>query len=137
MIQQGPCPHTFWVASFTDWVLNNVQVIYALGAPVLRGIAGPIASPADLLLTVVISLVPGEYFTTISGAMTSSGSPPARVASLTFTTNRRSFGSYGVPSTDKPFEVQGPVYAFHGAVARDSISPTLSAIGFWKVSLAN
>jgi hypothetical protein len=119
--------------------VKSAQVTYAFGPQGLHGMTVPVASPSSPPATVAIALDPGEYFTKISGTtLTNPGSPvPARVASLTFTTNKQVYGPYGFPATDKPFEVQGPIYAFHGAVAREDISPTLAAIGFWKVSVAN
>jgi hypothetical protein len=99
----------------------------------------PMASSPDRLSTAVINLDPGEYFIKVFGTnLTNPGSPmPARVASLTFSTNKQVYGPYGVPTSNRPFEVQGPIHAFHGAVARQDIPPTLNTIGFWKVSVAN
>jgi hypothetical protein len=54
------------------------------------------------------------------------------IASLTFVTNKQVFWPFGVPSLDKPFDVQGPVYGFHGAVSRGSPPEILTAIGIWK-----
>jgi hypothetical protein len=88
------------------------------------------------LTTAIIDLEAGEYFTNISGTMlTSASGPVCCIASLAFTTNKRLFGPFGVLTTEKPFVVQGPVYAFHGAVTRGYTTDILTAIGVWKVPL--
>jgi hypothetical protein len=117
-------------------VLNCAQVTYASGAQAVRGMAMPIGSSSSApLATAVIELDPGEYFTSISGTTFNYSAQPQLVrgvASLTLSTNKRVYGPYGVASTDKPFEVRGPVYGFHGAVIRGSTTDLLAAIGFWR-----
>jgi hypothetical protein len=119
-------------------MLNAAQVTYAFGPPVLRGITIALPFSTAIFQTAVINLDPGEYFTRISGTyLTYPGSPaPGRVGSLTFCTNKQACVYYGVQTNEKPFEVQGPVYAFHGAVALGNTPLPLSAIGFWKQSVA-
>jgi hypothetical protein len=119
-------------------MLNDAQATHALGVQPVRGLTLPTASTPPIIATATINLEPGEFFTRISGTvLTNPGSPvPARVASLTFSTNKREYGSFGVPTSEKPFEVQGPVYALHGAVAQGDPPLTLTAIGFWKMSVA-
>ncbi len=111
-------------------LLNDGQVTYALGAQGVRGLSDLNVSPATPLATAVITLDPGDYFISISGTnfTNSASSVPVRVASLTLSTNKQVYGPFGVPMTDKPFEVQGPVSAFHGAVARGNMTEVLSAI---------
>jgi hypothetical protein len=117
--------------------LNDAQVTYGLVAQGVHGTTNPLVPFTDPLATSAIDLDPGEYFTKISGTnvTTPGSSVPVRVASLTFTTNKQVYGPFGVPTTDKPFEVQGPVLAFHGAAAKGAMSDILTAIGFWKVPI--
>jgi hypothetical protein len=128
-----------WYRLITS-LLNDGQVTYALGSQGIcgsKGVSNSNASPTTPLATAVITLDQGEYFTSISGTnlTNSASSVPVRVASLTFTTNRQGYGPFGVPMTDKPFEVQGPVSAFHGAVARGNMTEVLAAIDFWKTPI--
>jgi hypothetical protein len=115
-----------------ELLLTGAQVTYELGTSV-HGIDVPIGpSP---LAKATIDLGTGEYFTSISGTLlTYSGSPSLvrGVASLTFQTNRQAFGPFGFVTANNPFQVQGPVYALHGAVRRTSTPEILTAIGFWK-----
>jgi hypothetical protein len=89
------------------------------------------------LATASIDLDPGEYFTRISVTNLTRTSflvhQPVRLASLTLTTSKQVYGPFGVPTTDKPFEIQGPVYAFHGAVNRGDMTDILAAIGVWTL----
>ncbi len=93
------------------------------------------------LATASIDRDPGEYFTKISGSNVTSAPGdlvPGRainIASLTLTTNKQVYGPFGVPTTDKSFEIQGPVNAFHGAVTRGDWD-ILAAIGVWRVAVA-
>ncbi len=116
--------------------LNCAQVTYASGGHGVRGIDMPMGSSSSTpLATATIELDQGEYFTTISGITFNYSAQPQLihgVASLTLSTNKRVYGPYGVASTDKPFEVRGPVYGFHGAVIRGSTTDLLAAIGFWR-----
>jgi hypothetical protein len=119
-------------------LFGNAQVTYGLGAQGVRGTTTAVLPSTSPLTNSIIDLDSGEYFTRISGTIvTSAGSlVPIRVASLTFSTNKQVYGPFGVPSTDKPFEVQGPVHAFHGAVAKGAMSDILTAVGFWKVPIS-
>jgi hypothetical protein len=127
-----------WSRVLITRLLNDGQVTYALGAQGVRGVSNLNASPTTPLATAVMTLDPGEYFISISGTnfTNSASSVPVRVASLTFATNKQGYGPFGVPTTDKPFEVQGPVSAFHGAVARGNMTEVLAAIGFWKTPIS-
>jgi hypothetical protein len=113
-----------------SWV-GGAQVTYASGAQTLHGMDRGTGEPAT------IDLVAGEFFTNISGTnptyVYGRNTVLVRgVASLTFGTNKQVFGPFGVPSLDKSFDVQGPVYGFHGAVSRGSTPQILTAIGVWK-----
>jgi hypothetical protein len=121
--------------SCDQFPVNDAQVTYGLGPQASRGVNSSIASS---IATTTIDLDSDEYFVKVSGlTLTNPGSAvPVRVASLTFTTNKQAYGPFGVPTIDKPFEVQGPVYALHGAVARRGMTETLSAIGFWKLPVS-
>jgi hypothetical protein len=125
-------------AILTFLLLIGAQVTYGLGAQPVRGINIPLPSSTAPLAIAAIDLDAGEYFVKVLGTtLTYPGSPaPARVASLTFISNKQVYGPYGIPSTDKPFELQGPVSAFHGAVALGDKPVTLAAMGIWKVSVA-
>jgi hypothetical protein len=95
----------------------------------------PVGSVTIPLATAVIDLDPDEYFMTITGTRLSyAPSPPliGGVASLTFITNKQVFGPFGTTS-GSPFEIQGPIYAFHGAVSRGPATDILTAIGFWRL----
>ncbi len=134
-------PAPIWIsygyALLIDLALNAAQVTYTLGQQQGHGITIPSAAATPSLQTFTISLDQGEYFTHISGTnltnARSSGPVPVRVASLTFSTNKKVYGPFGAPSSDKPFEIQGPVYGFHGAVSRGDTTEALTALGFWKV----
>jgi hypothetical protein len=134
-VQLQPFNPSFCTSSLTIFLRSDVQVTYGLGAQAVRGTSTPMTSSGTSIATATVNLDAKEYFTKIAGAtlMNSGSSLPVRVASLTFTTNKRVYGPFGVPTTDRPFEVLGPVYAFHGAVARGSMPESLTAIGFWKV----
>jgi hypothetical protein len=127
-----------WTPSLIRFLLDDAQVMYGLGAQAVRGISTPITSSASPIATATIILDPGEYFTKTTGAiLTNRGSSlPVRVAFLTLITNEQVYGPFGILTTDRPFEVQGPVHAFHGAVARGRMPESLTAIGFWKVPVS-
>ncbi len=95
-----------------------------------------IGSSTTPIATATIDLDPAEFFTSISGtSLIFSGQPGIvrGISSLTFQTNKQAFGPFGVVTPDRPFAVQGPVSAFHGAVYRTDTGDILSAIGFWRV----
>jgi hypothetical protein len=117
----------------TSEVFMGAQVTYAGGTQRVHGVKIATGTSTVSLDTAAIDLDPGEFLNHISGTnLTSAGSDiPVRVASLTFSTNKRVYGPFGVPTTSSPFEVQGPVYSLHGAVARGQMSEVLAAIGFW------
>jgi hypothetical protein len=125
-------------AILTFLLMTGAQVTYSLGVQPVRGINIPLPTSAAPLARAAVDLDPGEYFVKVLGAtMTTPGSSaPARVASLTFISNKQVYGPYGIPSNDKPFELQGPVSAFQGAVAQGDKQVTLAAIGIWKLSVA-
>jgi hypothetical protein len=130
----GLCVYPIMATLAVDRLCNAAQVTYTAGRQAVHGTSAPPGSPG--LETVIIDLEHGEYFTNISGTiLTYPGAPgPVRgVASLRFVTNKQLFGPFGIVTIDKPFEVQGPVYAFHGAVTRGYMTEVLTAIGFWKL----
>jgi hypothetical protein len=115
------------------------QVTYALPGQGVHGTSTPLGSATIPLATATIDLDVAEYFTNISGTiLTNPGSAaPVRVASLGFSTNKQVYGPFGNPTLNQPFAVQGPVYAFHGAVGRGNTTDILTAIGFWKLPASN
>ncbi len=122
--------------SLTDFLLTHAQVTYVGGVQDVHGMAGPIGSSTIPIATTTVDLDPGEYFTSISGTPLNYTATPMLtrgLASLTFSTNKRGFGPFGFPNFEKPFQIQGPVYAFHGAVARGDTNDVLSALGCWRV----
>jgi hypothetical protein len=118
-------------------VVNAAQVTYASGAQGVHGTDMPIMSFKTPLETATIDLDPGEYFTGLSGTLLTYGSGllvrVSGIASLNFSTNKQVYGPFGSPTNDQPFQVKGPVYAFHGAVTRGPTTEVLAAIGCWKV----
>jgi hypothetical protein len=125
-------------AVLTFLLMTGAQVTYGFGAQPVRGIYGPLPTSAAPLATAAVDLDPGEYLIKVLGTtVTNPGSSgPGPVVSLTFLTNKQVYGLYGVPTIDKPFELQGPVHAFHGAVAQGEKPVILAAIGIWKLSAA-
>jgi hypothetical protein len=116
--------------------LNVAQVTYGVGAQDVHGMTVPAGSSTFPIATATMDLDPGESFTNISGTILSDPGLPVRVrgvASLTFRTSGRVFGPFGTPTAGRPFDVPGPVYAFHGAVSRAYGTEILTAIGFWKL----
>ncbi len=116
----------------------GAQVTYGFGAQPVRGMNIPLPTSAAPLASAAVDLDPGEYLIKVLGTtLTNPGSSaPGRVASLTFLTSKQVYGPYGIPTIEKPFELQGPVHAFHGAVAQGEKPVTLAAIGIWKLAAA-
>jgi hypothetical protein len=115
----------------------NAQVTYVGGSPGLHGMNMPIGPSSLPLSPITIDLDPGELLTRVSGTSLLYAAPSQLVrgvASLTLSTNRKVYGPYGVPTTDKPFDVQGTVLALHGAVIKGDTSDILAAIGFWRAT---
>jgi hypothetical protein len=117
------------------------QVTYEHNTQGVHGMDVAIASTTTPIATATvdldISVYTEEYFTSISGTILTAPGPPvlARgVAPLTFRTNKRVVGPFGIVTADRPFEFLGPVSAFHGTVNRTSTVEVLTAIGFWKVA---
>ncbi len=134
---QSICGCIIWAELQIVLALTAAQVTYADGPQGVHGITVPISSSMTPLATASIDLDPGEYFTRISVTNLTRTSflvhQPVRLASLTLTTSKQVYGPFGVPTTDKPFEIQGPVYAFHGAVNRGDMTDILAAIGVWTL----
>ncbi len=116
----------------------TAQVTYARGSQTSHGIAQASTDIFGVISTIAVNLDLEEYLTKVSGTVLTSygrnASLPVRVGSLTFTTNKTSYGPYGVVTADSTFEVQGPFCALHGAVNRGGGTDVLSAVGFLKVS---
>jgi hypothetical protein len=110
-----------------------LQVTYVSGLGRIHGMSLPMASSTIPIATAIVDVDSGEYFTSISGTTLRYAGGACGVASLTFKTNTQSFGPVGIPGNDTPFEVQGPVHAFHGAVKRGNETEILTAIGFWRL----
>ncbi len=108
---------------------------YALAGQGVHGTNTQLGSSTIPLATATIDLDVAKYFTNISGTIfTNPGSAaPVRVASLKLSTNKQVYGPLGYLTVNQPFAVQGPVYAFHGAVGRGNMTDILTAIGFRKV----
>jgi hypothetical protein len=121
----------------TVLVLNAAQITYSTGPQGVHGMDMPIGPSKIPLQTATMDMDPEEYFTGLSGTMLSYGDMPLvrilGLASLSFSTNKQVYGPFGSPTTAQPFEAQGPVYAFHGAVTRGETTEILAAIGIWKV----
>jgi hypothetical protein len=97
----------------------------------------PIGASTPPIATATIDLDASEFLTSVSGTILMlPGGITRGVASLVFKSNKQVYGPFGILTTDKPFEVIGPIYGFHGAVLRGDTADILYALGCWKLPAA-